>query len=154
MGMQIKIFIVGLVSAFILASCSEQKLQRPPDLHPFVGCWESDNQLSREGWTIDPSGWLIGYGLTRNNSGDVVFFEHLRIEVDKNPEILVVTGQDGSQTAFVREDVGQDNIFRFINADHDFPQVIVYEVSSGRFDAYITDLAATQRVDFKKEKCR
>jgi len=107
------IFAGALLTACGQSSAPEQAI----DLHPFVGCWDTENGLEREGWTIDPSGWLIGYAASRDTDGNVTFFEHMRIETTRDPEMLVVTGRDNSETRFARR-VGEDTSeYRFENPD-------------------------------------
>lgn len=50
-------YFILLVLALTFAGCQPASdAVAPEPLHPFVGCWENDNGLEREGWTIDPSG--------------------------------------------------------------------------------------------------
>ena len=122
-------------------------------LHPFVGCWETDNGLEREGWTIDPSGWLVGYAASRDAEGNVTFFEHMRIESGK-PEVLVVTGQNNSETRFTSRATDNANEFRFENPNHDYPQVIVYQRNGDELNAYIDLMAGGKKVRFDKRACK
>lgn len=122
-------------------------------VHPFVGCWTSDDGLSREGWTIDPSGWLFGYALDRDAEGEVVFHEQMRLERSTEKEVLVVTGMDGATTSFTREEMGASETYRFVNAEHDYPQVIEYYPTHDRLDAAIMTLDGENRRGFKKKAC-
>ena len=121
--------------------------------HLFIGCWENDDKTSQEEWTLDPSGWLVGYSANRDEQGSVTFFEHMRIEIYGGSQILVVTGQDGTQTAFKRVETDNSSVFRFENPDHDFPQVITYEPTPGRLDAWISALDGSDQVKFEKAAC-
>lgn len=124
----------------------------PESLHPFVGCWENENGLERESWTIDPSGWLIGYAASRDAEGNVTYFEHMRIERG-DAEVLVVTGQENSKTRFVRRKTDTPDEFRFENPEHDYPQLIVYRRQGDALKAYIDLIAGGKRVRFDKNKC-
>lgn len=122
-------------------------------MHPFIGCWDSANGLSREGWTIDPSGWLVGYSANRNAANEVTFFESMRVErTEGEADVLVVTGPSDATVRFQR-DMTQEDVYRFVNADHDFPQVITYRPSPGRLDAEISALDGSNRVEFLKAAC-
>ena len=143
---------MAVIGAAMLASCQTTE-SVPPSPHPFVGCWESESGLSREGWTIDPSGWLVGYAINRDKDGTVKFYESMRVERGGGQDVFVATGADGSTTRFTREDTGKASEFRFVNAAHDFPQVIVYRASSGRLDAEISSIDGTNRVEFLKAAC-
>lgn len=151
-----------LITALILSSCVESS-PRDGDgdgdadaeaLHPFVGCWENETGLEREGWTIDPSGWLIGYAANRTEEGDVTFFEHMRVERSGEVETLVVSGQDGSTVRFDRKLTDDPSEYRFENPDHDFPQVITYQRDGNRLNAWISNLDNSNRINFPKTACR
>lgn len=142
-----------LSAILLLSACQTLEGAELEKAHPFVGCWDSESGLAREGWTIDPSGWLIGYAINRNAEGEVTFYESMRIERGDGPDVLVVTGADGSTTRFVRQDTGDASEFRFVNAEHDFPQVISYRSSAGRLDAEISLLDGSNRIEFLKSAC-
>ncbi|MEO1474865.1 MAG: DUF6265 family protein [Pseudomonadota bacterium] len=150
---------IGLTA--LLLSMSACQTAMPPLIleegpsHPMVGCWESADGLSREAWTIDPSGWLFGYALDRNEDNAVLFFESMRIErVPGQRDALVVTGGRDDQTIrFTRDSVG-NAVFRFVNAAHDYPQVITYSVNNGRLDAEISMLDGSNVRRFAKQSCR
>ncbi len=137
-----------------LATLSAVSAETPDLSHPFIGCWESEDTLSREGWTIDPSGWLIGYAANRDEDNTVTFFESMRIERAKDvPDVLVVTGgQDDSTVRFIREETAEGT-YRFVNTDHDYPQVITYWPSEGRLDAEISDITGKNKRRFPKAAC-
>lgn len=147
-------FIILSIAAFSLTACQQGFYPETSSLHPFIGCWENDTGLEREGWTMDPSGWLVGYAASRDADGNVTFFEHMRIERSKGPEMLVVTGQDNSETRFMRR-VGDDREeYRFENPDHDYPQVIVYKRNGDELNAYISLMDGGKKVTFDKSVCQ
>lgn len=139
-------------TVFLLSGC-QIVVDRTSAPHPFVGCWESEDGLSREGWTIDPSGWLVGYAISRDADGEVSFYESMRIERGAGPDVFVATGADGSTTRFPREVSNEPSEYRFANADHDYPQLIIYRKSSNRLDAEISLLDGSNRAEFLKAAC-
>lgn len=144
--------LVGLLS---VSACVSDSLLASTDvpLHPFIGCWESESGLSREGWTIDPSGWLVGYSANRGADNAVTFFEFMRVERQEGaPDVLVVSGADGSTVRFVREMAGE-GVFKYVNVAHDYPQVITYRPTPGRLDADISLLDGSQKTAFPKAAC-
>ncbi len=151
---QIQSTVIGFAMALGVSACAPVVDDQSESVHPFVGCWDSEDGLSREGWTIDPSGWLIGYSANRDEQGKVTFFEHMRIERGDGPDRLVVSGLQGAPVAFTRVETENEKIYRFENADHDFPQVITYEPSEGRLDAWISDLNGNQKIPFNKAPCQ
>lgn len=147
-------YFIMLVLSLIFTACQPAtETSAPEAVHPFVGCWENENGLEREGWTIDPSGWLIGYAASRDAEGNVTFFEHMRIERG-DADVLVVTGQDNSETRFTRRKTDNPDEFRFENPTHDFPQVIVYQRNGDALNAYIDLMSGGQRVSFDKRVCK
>ncbi|MEM7661602.1 MAG: DUF6265 family protein [Pseudomonadota bacterium] len=122
--------------------------------HPFIGCWESPNGLSREVWLEDPSGWLMGYALDRSPDGAVRFFEHMRLErMEGETDVLVVTGGRESDTVrFEREGAG-DELFRFVNPTHDYPQIISYSRSDDQLNAEISKIDGSDIRRFDKSRC-
>jgi len=123
-------------------------------LHPFVGCWENEDGRFREGWTQDPSGWLIGYSAQRTAQNDVEFFEFMRVEiVPGKPDVLVVVDADDTGARFTRDE-SEAGIYRFVNAEHDYPQVITYTPKADRLDASISLLDGSQVYEFPKAACK
>lgn len=116
-------------------------------LHPFVGCWQSADGSGTESWTEDPSGWLFGYAVNRDEDGKVTFFEQMRIA----DGVLTVIGPNDDLTEFTRVKAGPEYIFE--NPEHDFPQRIAYTPSKGRLDAYISAMDGSNKIEFKKQAC-
>ena len=148
-------YYIFLILGIALSSCQQAvETIDATAIHPFVGCWETENGLEREGWTIDPSGWLVGYAASRDANDKITFFEHMRIERGEESEVLVVTGQDNSETRFTRRTNEDMNEFRFENPAHDYPQVIVYKRNGDALNAYIALMDGTKKVTFDKSACK
>ena len=143
---------LSLVRALALSSCSGE-VAPSKDQHPFVGCWESEDGLKREVWAQDPSGWLFGYALDRKSSGEVSFYEQMRIEYQDGTEAFVVSAADGVPVKFERDVTDSVHVYRYINPAHEFPQVITCTVSEGRLDAVINVMDGSNPVAFKKRAC-
>ena len=136
------------ITLFGLVACSDgAQTVEPQDHHPFVGCWQSEDGLAREVWHADPSGWLFGYALNRDENGQVSFFEQMRIA----DGVLTVIGPNTDATSF--DLVKSDTEYVFENAEHDYPQRITYYPSPSRLDAEISLLDGSQKVEFKKRAC-
>ena len=150
-------FIAFALTSICLSGCAalgDGIGENPDALHPFLGCWESDDGLFREGWTQDPSGWLIGYSARRTAQNDVEFFEFMRVErIQGQPDVLVVVDAENAGTRFTREE-GETGIYRFVNAEHDYPQVITYRPEGDRLDAWISRLDGSQVYEFPKAACK
>ena len=135
----------------VLSGCASLSDSKPS--HPFIGCWVNSAGTSVEIWEIDGTGWLLGYSRTVDDNGKVSFFEHMRVETGDEDDTLVVSGLAGPPVRFQRRKTEDANVFRFENPNHDFPQVIQYEPSNNRLDAWIDDLIGSNRIDFKKSRC-
>ena len=106
--------LLGLTWGTMLIGCAPA--QPPEIIHPFIGCWESEDGRSTEYWQHDRSGWMVGYSRNFDKDGNVSFFEHMRIEAGDNGERLVVSGMAGAPVAFERVETDNPNQFRFENA--------------------------------------
>jgi len=141
------VFWAALLSMLWVSGCSSPQSETR-EYHPFVGCWQSEDGLAIEGWTQDPSGWLFGYAVNRDETNAVKFFEQMRMDGQR----LYVTGPNDDTIAF--ELVEAETGIVFENPDHDYPQRIAYFPSPGRLDAEISLLDGRQKMDFKKRACR
>ncbi|MDB2438935.1 DUF6265 family protein [Hellea sp.] len=148
-----RVIILSLLG-FSFIGCQQAPASNTSSLHPFVGCWETENGLERESWALDPSGWLIGYAVSRDAEGNVTFFEHMRIERGGDSEVLVVTGQDNSEARFTRRQTDDAAEYRFENPDHDYPQVIAYKRNGDALNAYIDLMDGSQKISFDKSLCK
>ncbi len=147
-----KNYISIILLSLAVMACNNT-IQAPDLKHPFAGCWQSEDGLSREVWTQDSSAWLFGYSANHQEDGRVTFFEHMRIEPHEGGQVLVVTGSKGDVVEFTREDTGAANEYQFVNAAHDYPQVITYSPSPGRLDAHISLMNGEKRSEFLKRAC-
>ena len=144
--------IAGIAAT--LTGCGNPPVPENAVQHPFEGCWQNESGLDREVWVSDPSGWMFGYSLSRGEEGDITFFEHMRIEKASDVSSLVVIGSAGDIVRFEREATeGGDAEFKFVNASHDYPQVITYWPSDKRLDAQISLIDGSEPRDFKKRVC-
>jgi len=78
------VFWTSLLSMLWVSGCSSPQGETR-EYHPFVGCWQSEDGLAIEGWTQDPSGWLFGYAVNRDETNAVKFFEQMRMD---GPSVL------------------------------------------------------------------
>lgn len=140
---------IALLAVLFIVSCGSPQNKAPmsQDVHPFVGCWQSEDGLSIEGWTQDPSGWLFGYAVTRDENNQVKFFEQMRFD----GEVLIVSGPNDDPTPFKLVRSGPDYVFE--NPDHDYPQRITYSPTAMGLDANISRLDGSDRIDFPKTPC-
>ena len=138
-----------LLFLMVLTACApaQNAAENSTETHPFVGCWQSEDGLAIESWTADPSGWLFGYAVNRDDDNKVKFFEQMRFD----GETLTVIGPNDDPTQFTR--VKSESGYIFENPDHDYPQRISYWPSFGKLDADISLLDGSKKVEFKKFRC-
>lgn len=134
----------------MLSACglNTENFEKSDNRHPFVGCWQSEDGLGTESWEEDPSGWLFGYAVNRDENNQVKFFEQMRFD----GKVLTVIGPNDDPTAFTLIKNGPDYIFE--NPNHDYPQRINYYPSKGRLDASISMLDGSNKVEFSKIACQ
>lgn len=148
-------FVTSIVTAVVLGGVLGLTAYADDQAsHPFIGCWETEDGLSKEQWIADPSGWMFGYALDRGSDGSVLFFEQVRIEViPEAPNTFVVVGaRDGDIVRFAQE-AGEENEYRFVNAEHDYPQVITYRPNGDELNAEISKLDGSDARQFNKKRC-
>ncbi len=121
------------------------------DLSWLVGCW-SDQSGSKEVWSAAEDGLLFGYGVNRKD-GDVVFFEHLRIQQQQNDAEYVAYPGGGDPTVFKLQRF-QPNKVRFANPAHDYPQLITYERTGDELSATISLMDGSRANSFNKSLCQ
>ena len=112
------------------------------DLEWVLGEWraESDGALVYESWTAEEDAVLRGVGW-RVEDGDTVFGERLRIEeVDGRIDYIADVEHNEDEVPFTLASVIGD-VFVFENAEHDWPQRIIYIRKSG--DAMVVVVEGT-----------
>ncbi len=147
----IPLMFAGLTLGLLAGCNGSSKSNSKEKLHPFLGCWENDNGLEREVWNIDPSGWLFGHAVNRNEAGDVTFFEQMRISTQNDKTYLIISGSNGRAITFRQVEAGPEYIFE--NVDHDYPQRITYTPENDELKANISMLDGSKKVSFNKSAC-
>ncbi|MEL7535747.1 MAG: DUF6265 family protein [Pseudomonadota bacterium] len=127
-------------------------LGQDSELDWLSGCWISDDGRSREVWVIDRDGDLAGFSVTIDDA-DVSFYEVLTIKRgNRNRWIYSAHPSNQDATAFAASDRGRQRI-EFLNASHDFPQVIAYQREDDRLIAVISYLGGADAQEFVKSPC-
>ncbi|REJ83515.1 MAG: hypothetical protein DWQ44_03555 [Bacteroidetes bacterium] len=97
------------------------------------GTWENSQKevLMREEWTLQGDSLMTGTGM-QVKGNDTLFIEQLRIFKDAGEVYYVATveGQNDNQPVFFRMSASTEKSAVFENPQHDFPQVIRYELES------------------------
>ena len=94
-----------------------------------VGSWggEKDGTEMEEYWIPAKGGMMLGLHRDVNPHKNLVFFEYLRIEKNKNGIFYTASPNGHSATSFVLKELsGLKAVFE--NPKHDFPQRIIYQL--------------------------
>jgi hypothetical protein len=122
------------------------------DLAWLVGCWASQDSVSREVWVADGPGRLVGFGVVvRDNR--VAFHEVLTLERDDD-DLWVYTAHPAGQatTSFTASELGEASAV-FVNPGHDYPQRIRYARTGDELEATISLMNGENPASFTKTAC-
>jgi hypothetical protein len=114
-----------------------------PDLSWLSGHWraETGTTAHEEIWTDMRGGLMLGANRTLRD-GEAVAFEFMRIRTTDGLRYCAQPG-GGPATCFDLAEHGENHI-AFENADHDFPQRVVYRRADDELTATISDLDGEQ----------
>lgn len=149
-----RFFIVYL--ALALSACAmtpkPTSLEKPSS--PFgwlVGCWNSASG-DEEFWRLTQHGdQLFGYAITVK-SGERVFFEQMRLDVDGDKAVFHAYPRGLGPTAFAGTLTGAASA-EFTNADNDYPQRIRYELTGGQLLGTISLMDGSNVNEWRYQRC-
>ena len=132
---------------------SEAGLQRNAlSLGWMAGCWAERGRDQREVWSEDLGGLLFGYGVARDENGNVTFFEDLRIEEREGGAVYIASPQGAPPTVFT--ETGRTGLsVTFENPGHDYPQRIEYGANRVALVAKTSMLDGSRTRMFSLYKC-
>jgi len=121
-----------LVLLLLCISCESEPLELRDDFRWIVGTWYGQNQGDKvvEVWNWkEPRYEGVAYNIS---NGDTVVVEELFIErFAGNTSYLAVVNSSGPYAFPLESKV--DSVFKFVNADHDFPSTIIYRLDSAGY---------------------
>jgi hypothetical protein len=131
-----------------------------------VGCWESTDaagKTNREVWSMPSGGIMFGWATTIT-PGQPTFFEQTRIELrDAGANYVAspngdrpVIFQEAKQAAAVDKKGNPlpATSITFENAQHDYPQRIMYSAEKKGLSAHISRLDGTRQTNYFWEPCK
>ncbi len=132
--------------ALLLAGCSAGPVELSPDdgeLTRFAwlsGSWAGTDggALTEEHWTAPRGGTMVGVQRI-TKGGNTTGYEHLRIEQREDGVVYVASPRGQQTTTFRLVDSGE-GFARFVNPEHDFPQVIQYRREGDQLTATVEGL--------------
>jgi len=120
-----------------------------------AGCWQSTNGVTREYWAPTLATHMFGHSVTVGD-GQVQFFEHMRIEMhggaDGNTYVFSAYPNGEGPSNFASTEIGSQTI-TFANAEHDYPQRIIYKRDGDTLSASISLIGGDKRNDWVFEQC-
>jgi hypothetical protein len=143
-----KTFVAGLIF-LILTSCYRPSASESmQDLLQLNGKWSSSESiLFNEYWQIKSDTLLLGLGYSLQDN-DTVFKEELKIFYhDDNVFYGAKVGEREQFVLFELMKARKDN-WIFENPDHDYPNIISYEIDGDRLVASTTNSNGNKKIEF------
>lgn len=145
--------ILSLMIAFFATGCTskpETHIAFSADGEFMLGCWINDKKTMKEVWTRTSSAKLEGIGFRVSGAEER---ETERMIIDLSPQIAFRAQPNGqSETRFTAIDADQ-NSFGFLNAEHDYPQLITYARQGDTLVATISLFDGSNRREFRYSLC-
>ena len=148
------------VAAATLAACSSGP--DPAELGRLgfmVGCWQSNpdtqGRVNKEVWSMPQGGLMFGWA-TAIQGGKVASFEQTRIDL-RTQRATYIASPEGQRPVVFTETAANPAApasITFENAEHDYPQRIVYrQPKKGELAATISRLDGTRPVNYAWVEC-
>ena len=122
---------IGVV--FLIFSFSSVQAMGLDRVSFLLGCWENSEgaEVTTENWTKISESRLQRCGRTGRN-GQVVFWENLEISLETGAIVYHPAPLGKPSVSFAYEDRSTSSVktAAFVNMTHDFPQQIIYSVST------------------------
>ena len=126
-------------------------LANPAQLDWMLGCWTTPDGSAREVWVRQSDQQLNGFSITLQD-GNIVFHEVLNIDFDEDGIHYTAHPQGQSATTFSAPDAAGLQV-AFQNAEHDYPQVVSYQLDDEWLRATISLLDGSKANSFDKVRC-
>jgi hypothetical protein len=149
----------GFVFAFALMFAPAAAAQTLDDLSWLTGCWRTATTGAAGGgvvtevWVRPPMPAMLGYSYTVGE-GETQAWEQTRIEmIDGWPHFVAMPNGAAPVRFRLREGDGE-NLARFDNAEHDYPQTVAYRREGARLIATISKADGSDAVSFQYRRVR
>jgi len=141
-----------MLAELLLAAAAAQV----PALPAFMtGCWDlsQGDHWTQECWMEPRAGIMLGAS-REGKAGDLTSWEQLRIEQVPDGKLTLYASPEGRDwVPFAARAVSARSV-EFVNAEHDYPQRIRYELRNGRLMAEISlaNGSKARRWTYRREK--
>lgn len=143
-----KILIAGMF-IIMLSSCYRPTARETmQDLQQLNGKWSSSESiLFNEYWLIKSDTMLMGMGYSLQER-DTVFKEELKIFYDEGSVFYgAKVGENDQFIVFKMTNAGKNN-WIFENHEHDYPNIIRYEIDDDQLVASTTNSNGNKKIEF------
>ena len=133
-----------IFSSLLLAAAAVESPARPAFMS---GCWDliDGEHWTQECWMEPKAGLMLG--ASREGTGaKLKSWEHMRIEQSADGKITLFASPGGIAPLPFEGRVVSANAIEFVNASHDYPQRIRYEMKDGNLKAEISLLDGSKPV--------
>lgn len=123
--------LIAVAVLMMAAGGSQEKKMSIESLSWISGCWEGrqKDSTTEEHWSKPVAQSMLGLSRTVRG-GKTVAYEFMQIREEKDGLVFIAQPQGGTQVPFKAiRSAGQEITFE--NAEHDFPQRIIYKTGSG-----------------------
>lgn len=122
------------------------------ELDWLLGCWVSEDGKQQEVWVAEGDDRMVGFGVVVDDNR-IVFHELLTLFRDGDHIWTYTAHPEGQASASFRETKLTNGSALFVNAEHDYPQEIAYELKDGVLRARISLLDGVKPNTFDKVSC-
>jgi hypothetical protein len=153
MTARIRLASLAVLGAAALTGCasgpSADELGR---LGFMAGCWVSPDGANQETWSIPRGGIMFGHATTIQG-GKLAFFEQTRIDL-RSQRATYTASPDGQRPVVFTEALNAaPDVVTFENAEHDYPQRIIYRKNKNGLAATISLLNGQRPTQYTWERC-
>lgn len=139
--------LLALCACLFPASAEEAD---PNRLDWLTGCWQGDDEMTREVWSASEDGYYFGYSVVLKN-GHAIFFEQMRINPAPMP-VFNAYPEGNGPFPFPAIALSETSV-TFANPDHDFPQKIKYWRDGETLNATISRMDGSSPGAFRFTPC-
>lgn len=124
-----------------------------------TGCWALIGQDvgSIEQWSGPAGGTMLGFSRVVSD-GETIAFEYLRIVEEGSDSLVLIASPSGQDTVRFEMIETTNNKIVFENAEHDFPQRIIYRLDDdgnllGRIEGLVNGVPRTADFPMTRASC-
>ena len=125
-----------MIMQLLLVAAAAQAQPMPAFM---AGCWDlvEGERWTQECWMEPKAGLMLG--ASREGSGvKLKSWEQMRVQLSPSGKLVLLASPEGRAAVPFEARMVGPNAIGFINAEHDYPQRIHYELKGGKLEAEIS----------------